>query len=203
MSMTSSPGPAIEYRFNATPLRGSCPVCGGTFESTMGMWPHLARTDQLVCGAPDCPVGEEITGPQPCDTFFEFAALEPRTIEALQDVAGQAGAAGVTADEEGSAGESVSAGNVSAGESGSPDDVDSPGDTGLTVAEQFRRVSLLEDISGADRNVLQLAAIDLQYCQAGSTRIERYHPRLVVRTCGEAAGELLLSGCGEILIEAQ
>lgn len=164
----------------------------------MGMWPHLARTDQPVCGAPACPVGEEITGPQPCDTFFEFAALEPRTIEALQDVAGQAGAAGVSADDAGSAGDSVST-----GEGGAPADVDSPGDNAvLTVAEQFRRVSLIDDISDADRNVLQLAAIDLQYCQAGRTRIEHFQPRLVVRTCGEAAGELLLSGCGEILIEA-
>jgi hypothetical protein len=163
MDMTSS-GPAIEYRFSATPVRAECPVCGSTFESAMGMWPHIAGTDQLVCGAPDCPVGEEVTRTQPCDTMFEFAELEQHTTTALADA-------------------------ISA-------------DGRLPVAEQFRRVSLLPDLPGRDRNLLQLAAIDLQYCQAGGTRIERFEPRIVLRTCGEAAAELLLSGCGDILIEA-
>jgi hypothetical protein len=71
-------------------------------------------------------------------------------------------------------------------------------DDGIPVAERFRTVSLEPQVPEADRRVLQLAAIDLQYCQATGTRIEAYEPRLVLRTCGEAAGELLLSGCAEI-----
>ena len=50
--------------------------------------------------------------------------------------------------------------------------------------------------------MLQLAAIDLQFCEAETTRIRQIAPRMIVQTCGEAAAELLLSGCGEILTGA-
>lgn len=69
----------------------------------------------------------------------------------------------------------------------------------ISVAERFRTVSLEPDVPEFDRRLLQLAAIDLQYCAGDSTRIEQYEPRLVLRLCGEAAGELLLSGCGSIV----
>lgn len=67
------------------------------------------------------------------------------------------------------------------------------------VAERLRRVALDETLPDPDRAVLQLAAIDLQFCEAETTRIRQLEPRLVVQTCGEAAAELLLSGCGEIV----
>lgn len=69
----------------------------------------------------------------------------------------------------------------------------------ISVAERFRTVSLEPDIPESDSRVLQLAAIDLQYCADDKTRIEQFEPRLVLRLCGEAAGELLLSGCGTIV----
>jgi hypothetical protein len=73
------------------------------------------------------------------------------------------------------------------------------GGAGVAVAEQFRRASLEEGVPDRDRQLLQLAAIDLQYCQADGTRIESLDAGLVLRTCGEAAAEMLLSGCGDIV----
>lgn len=70
---------------------------------------------------------------------------------------------------------------------------------GEAIAERLRRVALDESLPDPDRAVLQLAAIDLQFCEAETTQIRRLAPRMVVQTCGEAAAELLLSGCGEIL----
>lgn len=67
-----------------------------------------------------------------------------------------------------------------------------------TVAERLRLVSLNESLPETDRSLLQRAAIDLQFCEAGTTRIESVSPRFVLLTCGEAAAEMLLSGCGEI-----
>jgi hypothetical protein len=190
MNAISSPGPAIEYRFNAAPSQGTCPVCGSAFEAAMGMWPALAGDTQLVCGGVDCPVGEEVTRPQPCDLLFEMGELDQRTLELLRSTADAPDASASDGD--------------GAGGGGSPDNdragagTDEAGDA-PTVAEIFRDVSLHRDVPDSDRNVLQLAAIDLLYCQAGDTRIERFEPRVVLRTCGEAAGEMLLSGCGEIL----
>lgn len=69
----------------------------------------------------------------------------------------------------------------------------------IAVSERFRTVSLEPDVPESDSRLLQLAAIDLQYCAGETTRIEQYEPRLVLRLCGEAAGELLLSGCGSIV----
>jgi hypothetical protein len=70
---------------------------------------------------------------------------------------------------------------------------------GDSVAERLRRVAFDESLSDPDRAILQLAAIDLQFCEANTTRIKQIEPRLIVHTCGEAAAELLLSGCGEIV----
>jgi hypothetical protein len=70
---------------------------------------------------------------------------------------------------------------------------------GEPVAERLRRIALDESLPDPDRAILQLAAIDLQFCEADTTRIRQVEPRLVVQTCGEAAAELLLSGCGEIV----
>lgn len=164
MNAISSTRPAIEYRFNAASGSGTCPVCGVAFESSIGMWPHLAGSADAVCGGTACPVGEDVTtNPTPCDMLFELVPLEAVTVARVRDA--------VVAD-------------------------------GATpIAETFRHVSLDDDIPDTDRNVLQLAAIDLLYCQADGTRIERFEPQVVLRTCGEAAGELLLSGCGALLAE--
>ncbi|HEX2167385.1 MAG TPA: hypothetical protein VHG09_09170 [Longimicrobiales bacterium] len=70
---------------------------------------------------------------------------------------------------------------------------------GEPVAERLRRVALDDQLRDPDRAVLQLAAIDLQFCEAEATQIREIRPRLVVQTCGEAAAELLLSGCGDIV----
>ena len=70
---------------------------------------------------------------------------------------------------------------------------------GSPVAERLRRVALDESLPDPDRALLQLAAIDLQFCEADTTRIRRLEPTLVVQTCGEAAAELLLSGCGNLI----
>lgn len=70
---------------------------------------------------------------------------------------------------------------------------------GEPVAERLRRVALDESLPDPDRAMLQMAAIDLQFCEAETTQIRQLEPRLVVLTCGEAAAELLLSGCGEIV----
>jgi hypothetical protein len=75
-------------------------------------------------------------------------------------------------------------------------------DEGETVAERLRRVALDESLPDPDRAVLQLAAIDLQFCEAETTQIRQIEPTMVLLTCGEAAAELLLSGCGEIVLPA-
>ena len=148
----------VEYRFNTDVSPASCPLCGAEFEPRLGSWPFLAGTPNPVCGGADCPLGEDVTGPSPCDTHFEFRQLDDATLEALEDETLQ----------------------------------------GETVAERMRRVALDESLPDPDRAVLQLAAIDLQFCEADSTRIRQIRPTLIVQTCGEAAAELLLSGCGEI-----
>lgn len=67
------------------------------------------------------------------------------------------------------------------------------------VDEALREAALQPDVSDRDGTVLQLAAIDLEFCDADQTRIESFEPVLVIRTCPEAAAEMLLSGCGEIV----
>jgi hypothetical protein len=72
-----------------------------------------------------------------------------------------------------------------------------PEDAG--VAERFRLVSLREEVPAGDRDRLQRASIDLLFWEADETRIERFEPRLRLRTCSQAAAEMLLSGCGDII----
>jgi hypothetical protein len=67
------------------------------------------------------------------------------------------------------------------------------------VAERLRLVALDEGLPVADRDILNRASIDLAFWEADSTRIVATEPRLVVQTCPEAAAELLLSACGDIL----
>lgn len=148
----------VEYRFNTDVTRATCPLCGSEFEPRLGSWPFVAGTSSPVCGGADCPIGEDVTGTSPCDTFFEFHQLSDATLDALSDDSLQ----------------------------------------GESVAERMRRVALDESLPDPDRAMLQLAAIDLQFCEADGTRIRQLRPSLVVQTCGEAAAELLLSGCGEI-----
>ena len=74
---------------------------------------------------------------------------------------------------------------------------------GEPLSERLRRVALDESLPDEDRAVLQLAAIDLQFCEAEKTQIRKLKPRLLVQTCGEAAAELLLSGCGDIKADAE
>jgi hypothetical protein len=157
--MTTPVEHAVEYRFNRSTGERTCPLCGTPFRLRLGMWPVLAGTDTPVCGGDTCPIGEEVTGPTPCDTLFEFVELEQQTLDAI-------GAAATDSE---------------------------------SVAETLRHLALDESLPEQDRNFLTLAAIDLQYCEASTTRIARLEPRLVLRTCGEAAAELLLSGCGDIL----
>lgn len=159
MRTTSTARPQIEYRFNSGTTQHVCPVCNHGFETRIGMWPMLVDGGAPVCGREDCPVGDEVDRPSPCDTLFQFANLSPATLKAIQDAA-----------------------------------ADVP-----SVAERLRVVSLNETLPAEDRQLLQLAAIDLQYCQADTTRIESLDNALVLRTCGEAAAEMLLSGCGDIL----
>lgn len=72
-------------------------------------------------------------------------------------------------------------------------------DAGLPVAERLRLAALGDAVPVPDRDLLCRASIDLAFCEADATRIEALEPALVLRTCGEAAAEMLLSGCGEIL----
>jgi hypothetical protein len=67
------------------------------------------------------------------------------------------------------------------------------------VPERLRRVALDEALPEADRSLLNRAAIDLLFWEADSTEIAAVEPRLVLRTCPEAAAEMLLSGCGDIV----
>ena len=75
----------VEYRFNTDISRASCPLCRSEFEPRLGSWPFLAGTSTPVCGGPDCPLGEDVTGPSPCDTHFEFGPLADATLDALED----------------------------------------------------------------------------------------------------------------------
>jgi hypothetical protein len=67
------------------------------------------------------------------------------------------------------------------------------------VAERLRDAGLNESLPLEDRNLLNRAAIDLLFWEAESTRIAAIRPRLVLQTCPEAAAEMLLSGCGDIV----
>jgi hypothetical protein len=149
----------VEYRFNYDVARAACPLCGAEFEPRLGSWPFLAGTTTPVCAGADCPIGDDVTGPSPCDTRFEFTQLTEPTLSALS----------------------------------------AEGHEDESVAERFRRVALDESLPDPDRAVLQLAAIDLMFCEAEGTRIRQVRPTLIVQTCAEAAAELLLSGCGDIL----
>jgi hypothetical protein len=68
-----------------------------------------------------------------------------------------------------------------------------------SVPERLRRVALDESLPEADRGLLNRAAIDLLFWEADQTRIAALEPRLVLQTCPEAAAEMLLSGCGDIV----
>jgi hypothetical protein len=68
-----------------------------------------------------------------------------------------------------------------------------------SVPERLRHAGLDESLPLQDRDVLSRAAIDLLYWEADSTCIAATEPRLVLRTCPEAAAEMLLSGCGDIV----
>lgn len=68
-----------------------------------------------------------------------------------------------------------------------------------SVPERMRQVALNDALPEADRNVLNRAAIDLLFWEADSTRIAAIGPRLVLQTCPEAAAEMLLSNCGDII----
>jgi hypothetical protein len=67
------------------------------------------------------------------------------------------------------------------------------------VPERLRRAAQDEALPEADRNILNRAAIDLLFWEAESTKIAALEPRLILQTCPEAAAEMLLSGCGDIL----
>jgi hypothetical protein len=72
-------------------------------------------------------------------------------------------------------------------------------DETLQVGERLRLVSLEERLPKADRALLQRASIDLLFWEADHTRIHALKPGLILKTCGQAAAEMLLSGCGDIL----
>jgi hypothetical protein len=151
-------GPAIEYRFNTVPLDSACPLCGSAFHAGHGTWPFLAGTETPLCGRPECLVGEDVTGPPPCDTLFAFPSMAAATIAAIA----------ATTDD-------------------------------ASVGERLRMVSLDESLPDADRALLERASIDLLFWEADQTRIHSLDDGLVLRTCAQAAAEMLLSGCGDIL----
>jgi hypothetical protein len=68
-----------------------------------------------------------------------------------------------------------------------------------SVAERFRRAALDDTLPEDDRGILGRAAIDLLFWDAEDTRVAALEPRLVLQTCPEAAAEMLLSGCGDIV----
>jgi hypothetical protein len=159
MNPTMKPAaPSIEYRFNTAPSDHVCPSCGSTFHAARGTWPFLAGTDAPVCGTADCPVGEDVTGPPPCDTLFAFPPMADATLAAIRGT-----------------------------------------DEGLQVGERLRVAALDETLPADDRALLERASIDLLFWEADKTRIHALEPRLVLKTCGQAAAEMLLSGCGDIL----
>lgn len=159
MTQTSDP-PArpVEYRFINAPAQHSCPLCDVAFDTRRGMWPFLAGTARPVCGGDGCPIGEDVTGPSPCNTLFAFPELNAETLDALRN-----------------------------------------SNTDRPVAERLRDVALDESLPVRDRDLLQRASIDLLFWEASDTRIQTLDPTLVLQTCGEAAAEMLLSGCGDIL----
>jgi hypothetical protein len=148
----------VEYRFINSPGEHACPLCASPFATRRGMWPFLAGTARPVCGGDDCPVGEDVTGPSPCNTLFAFHPLSAETLAALRALDGS-----------------------------------------RPVAERLRDVALDESLPRTDRDLLQRASIDLLFWEATETRIQTTDPGLVLQTCGEAAAEMLLSGCGDIL----
>jgi hypothetical protein len=68
-----------------------------------------------------------------------------------------------------------------------------------SVPERLRRAALDDSLPEPDRNLLNRAAIDLLFWDADHTRIAALEPRLVLQTCPEAAAEMLLSCCGDIV----
>jgi hypothetical protein len=156
-AMNSAAQP-VEYRFINSPGEHACPLCASRFATRRGMWPFLAGTARPVCGGDDCPVGEDVTGPSPCNTLFAFHPLAAETLDALRKLDGS-----------------------------------------RPVAERLRDVSLDDSLPRTDRDLLQRASIDLLFWEANETRIQATDPGLVLQTCGEAAAEMLLSGCGDIL----
>lgn len=156
-AMNSAAQP-VEYRFINSPGEHACPLCSSQFSTRRGMWPFLAGTARPVCGGDACPVGEDVTGPSPCNTLFAFHPLSAETLHALR-----------------------------------------ARDGGQPVAERLRDVSLDDSLPRTDRDLLQRASIDLLFWEANETRIQTLDPGLVLQTCGEAAAEMLLSGCGDIL----
>jgi hypothetical protein len=159
MNPTMKPeSPSVEYRFNTAPADHRCPLCGSEFHAERGTWPFLAGSDQAICGRPECPVGDDVTGTPPCDTLFAFPAMSEATLDAV----------GAT-------------------------------DRALQVGERLRIVALDERLPEVDRALLQRASIDLLFWEADHTRIHELKPTLILKTCGQAAAEMLLSGCGDIL----
>jgi hypothetical protein len=67
------------------------------------------------------------------------------------------------------------------------------------VAERLRVAALDEALPGHDRDLLNRASMDLAFWEARTTRIVSLEPGLVLQTCPEAAAEMLLSACGDIL----
>jgi hypothetical protein len=159
MNQTTDPAARpVEYRFINSPAEHTCPLCKARFTTRRGTWPFLAGTARPVCGTDGCPVGEDVTGPSPCNTLFAFPQLAPETLDALRN-----------------------------------------SDPARPVAERLRNVALDDALPEHDRDLLQRASIDLLFWEADHTRIQTLEPSLVLQTCGEAAGEMLLSGCGDIL----
>jgi hypothetical protein len=70
---------------------------------------------------------------------------------------------------------------------------------GAPVAERLRLVAQNEDLPQEDRDLLNRASIDLAFWEADMTRIASLEQGLVLQTCPEAAAEMLLSGCGDIV----
>lgn len=70
---------------------------------------------------------------------------------------------------------------------------------GLGVAERLRVAALDDTLPTAERDLLNRASIDLAFWEADMTRIASLEQGLVLQTCPEAAAEMLLSGCGDIV----
>jgi hypothetical protein len=68
-----------------------------------------------------------------------------------------------------------------------------------SVPERLRQAGMEESLPVGDRDLLNRASIDLLFWEADTTCIAAIEPRLVLRTCPEAAAEMLLSGCGDIV----